>query len=441
MGAVEIQEDVAASVPSLVTEVPGPKARALLAADAEVTSPSLPRAYGFVPARGSGVAIEDVDGNVFLDFNAGIAVCATGHCHPRVVEAVTRQASTLLHYSASDFYLPIYAELCRKLAEVVPFAGARSFLTNSGTEAVEAALKLARHHTGRQNVIAFLGAFHGRSYGSVSITASKAKYRSRFGPLLPGVIHAPYADTFDLGSDEEVAAPGYIEKVIFQRLAAPEDVAAIIVEPVLGEGGYVVPPREWMQSLRDLCDAHGILLIADEVQSGVGRTGKMWAIEHFGVEPDIVVSAKGLASGLPLGAMIARPELMTWGKGTHGSTSGGNPLSCAAGLATLELVVGGLAANAAKVGSVLIEKLREVERRTPEIREVRGLGLMIGVELQTAELADQVELACVSRGLLTLRAGDRTIRISPPLILTEEQALVGARIFAQACDEVLGSRT
>ncbi|MGZ4387606.1 MAG: aminotransferase class III-fold pyridoxal phosphate-dependent enzyme, partial [Gaiellaceae bacterium] len=273
---------------------------------------------------------------------------------------------------------------------------------------------------------------------SASISASKAKYRSRFSPLLPGVIHAPYADVFDLGAEEEVAAPGYIEKVIFQRLAAPEDVAAIFVEPVLGEGGYVVPPREWMQYLRGLCDEHGILLVADEVQSGVGRTGTMWAIEHFDVEPDIVLSAKGLASGLPLGAMIARPELMTWGKGTHGSTNGGNPLSCAAALATLELVEDGLAQNAANVGSMLIAKLRELASITPEIRDVRGLGLMIGVELETAELADSVELACVQRGLLTLRAGDRTIRISPPLTLTEEQALVGARIFAEACEEVLG---
>jgi 4-aminobutyrate aminotransferase len=429
----------ARSIPSIVTEIPGPKARALLAADAEVTSPSLPRAYPFVPARGSGVALQDVDGNVFLDFNAGIAVCATGHCHPQVVEAVTRQAARLLHYSASDFYLPIYAELCRKLAEIAPFRGARSFLTNSGTEAVEAALKLARHHSGRQNVIAFLGSFHGRSYGSLSVTASKAKYRSGFEPLLPGVIHAPYADVFDLAAGEEAAVPGYIEKIVFQRLAGPETVAAIIVEPVLGEGGYVVPPREWIQGLRDLCDAHGILLIADEVQCGVGRTGKMWAIEHFGVEPDIVVSAKGLASGLPLGAMIAREGLMTWGKGTHGSTSGGNPLSCAAALATIELVSGGLADNAARVGAVLIERLQELAARTPQIREVRGLGLMIGVELETSELADAVELACVRRGLLTLRAGDRTIRISPALVLSEQQALLGVAIFAAACDEALGS--
>jgi 4-aminobutyrate aminotransferase len=429
----------AASIPSLRTEIPGPKARARLEADAQVTSPSLPRAYPFVPARGAGVALEDVDGNVFLDFNAGIAVCATGHCHPQVVEAVQRQAATLLHYSASDFYLPVYAELCARLAEVAPSRGARSFLTNSGTEAVEAALKLARHHTGRQNVIAFLGSFHGRSYGSISITASKAKYRSGFEPLVPGVLHAPYADAFDLAAGEEIAAPGYIEKVIFQRLALPETVAAIIVEPVLGEGGYVVPPAEWIRGLRELCDAHGILLIADEVQCGVGRTGRFWAIEHFGVEPDIVVSAKGLASGLPLGAMIAREGLMTWGTGTHGSTSGGNPLSCAAALATIDLVAGGLAENADRVGAVLIERLRELAERTPAIREVRGLGLMIGVELETPELADAVELACVGRGLLTLRAGDRTIRISPPLVLTEEQALVGAGIFADACDEVLGA--
>jgi 4-aminobutyrate aminotransferase len=441
--AVQIQEQSEGRIPSLVTEIPGPKARAIIEADRKVTSPSLPRAYDLVAARGYGVAIEDVDGNVYLDFNAGIAVNSTGHCHPAVVEAVQAQAAELLHYPASDFYVPAYVELCERLGRLAPFADdARVFLGNSGTEAVEAALKLARHHTRRPNIIAFIGSFHGRSYGSVSLTASQAKYHAGFGPLLPGVIHAPYADTFGLGGGDlpQVRVDRYLENVVFKRLTPPDEVAAIIFEPILGEGGYIVPPKAWAQRLRDLCDEHGILLIADEVQSGVGRSGKMWAIEHLGIEPDILVSAKGLASGLPLGAMIARGKLMTWKAGAHGTTIGGNPLSCAAALATLDLVEGELTANAARVGTVLIERLRQLEKRVaPAISDVRGLGLMIGIEFASPELADAVQLAAFRRGLLALRAGDMTIRMSPPLTLTKEQALVGSDIFAAACDEVLGS--
>ena len=334
-----------------------------------MTSPSLPRAYPLVPARASGCVVEDVDGNLLLDFNAGIAVTSTGHAHPTVVEAIRRQAGELLHFSASDFYLPVYVELCERLAALFPGRRpARVFLTNSGTEAVEAAIKLARWHTGRQYVIAFFNSFHGRSYGSVSLTASKARYRARFGPLLPGVLHAPYADSFrpNLGESEwSFPTSSYLEGVLFERLVEPQEVAAIVVEPIQGEGGYVVPPPGWLASLRELCDRHGILLVADEVQSGVGRTGSMWAIEREGVEPDILIAGKGLASGMPLGAMLAREDVATWTPGTHGSTYGGNPVACAAALATLDLVEAGLADRAASVGGRLLAGLRELARTTP----------------------------------------------------------------------------
>lgn len=413
--------------PLLVTEIPGPKARALIEADAAVTSPSLPRAYGFVPARGAGSMIQDVDGNVFLDLNAGIAVCSTGHAHPTVVRAITEQAEKLLHYSASDFFLPIYAETCARLGEIAPMSGpTRSFLTNSGTEAVEAAIKLARNHTSRQYLIGFFGGFHGRSYGSVSLTASKATYHEGFGPLLPGVVHAPYGDE---GID-------HIEEVLFHRTIPPSEVAAIVVEPVLGEGGYVIPSPTFFPRLRELCDRHGILLVADEVQSGMGRTGRMWAIEHFGVEPDIVLSGKGIASGMPLGAMTARADLMTWKMGAHGSTYGGNPVSCAAALASIDLIQNGLMANAEKMGGLLMEGLRGVAGRQPMVREVRGLGLMIGIEFADPATADAVEVAAFERGALLLRAGDSVIRIAPPLVIDQAQVATGLAIFEEACAAV-----
>ncbi|MDQ3752385.1 MAG: acetyl ornithine aminotransferase family protein [Actinomycetota bacterium] len=432
--------------PVISTDLPGPKGRSLIDVDAQVTSPSLPRAYSFVPDRGAGAVITDVDGNVFLDFNAGIAVCSTGHAHPAVVAAIKEQAEKLLHYSASDFYLPIYAEMCARLAAISPMEGrARVFLTNSGTEAVEAAIKLARHHTGRQYILSFFGSFHGRSYGSVSLTASKANYRADFGPLLPGVLHAPYAGRFDsftglVGSGDfggELAEPDldYINDVIFKRLAKPHEVAAVVVEPILGEGGYVVPPRSWLLQLRNMCDAHGILFVADEVQSGIGRTGSMWAMEHFDIEPDIVLAGKGIASGMPLGAMIARAELMTWPLGTHGSTYGGNPVSCASGLATLDLVAGELMTNARAVGDFLMEGLKAIAQRQPAIEEVRGLGLMIGVELPSPQVADAIEIAAFKKGLLVLRAGDSTIRMAPPLIIDRRQAATGLRLFEEACAE------
>ncbi|MGH2554087.1 MAG: aminotransferase class III-fold pyridoxal phosphate-dependent enzyme [Actinomycetota bacterium] len=421
------REMESASEPRLVTDIPGPRTLALIEADHKVTSPSLPRAYPFAPARGAGSMIEDVDGNLFLDFNSGIAVCSTGHAHPKVVKAIQEQADRLLHYSGGDFYLPIYAEVCAELDRVTEVGGpARTFLTNSGTEAVEGAIKLARNSTGRQYLIAFIGGFHGRSYGSVSLTASKAKYHAGFGPLLPGVLHAPFG----------VPPSEYIEPVIFARLVPPNEVAAIVVEPILGEGGYVVPPDGWLGELRDLCSRHGILLIVDEIQSGMGRTGRMWAYQHEGITPDIVLAGKGIASGMPLGAMIARHDIMTWVKGAHGSTYAGNPLCCAAALATMELLEGELIENAARVGADLLDDLRHLQQSQPLVREARGRGLMIGAEFENGEAADAVELACLRRGLLVLRAGDSAIRIAPPLVLRPDQARVGLGIFEEACAEV-----
>ncbi|HEY7762566.1 MAG TPA: aminotransferase class III-fold pyridoxal phosphate-dependent enzyme [Actinomycetota bacterium] len=413
--------------PKLITEVPGPEAMARIERDRKVTSPSLPRAYPFVPTRGAGSIVEDVDGNIFLDLNAGIAVTSTGHCHPTVVEAVQRQATQLLHYSASDFYLPIYSDVCERLDAMAPFAGtrARSFLTNSGTEAVEAAIKLARYATGRQYLIGFYQSFHGRSMGSVTLTASKARYRTGFGPMMPSVHHSFYGD-FD-----------YLEQVLFKRVVSPTEVAAVVVESWLGEGGYVLPPEGWFTYLRDLCDRHGILLVCDEVQSGMGRSGSMWAIEQEGVAPDIVTAGKGIASGLPLGAMIARDDLMTWELGAHGSTYGGSPVSCAAALATFDVIEReGLLDNARVVGDVLLEGLRGIAARHPIVTEVRGRALWIGLSFPDHALAAAVEQAAFRRGLLVLGCGDDAIRISPPLVLREDQARASLEIFEEAVAEV-----
>ncbi|EYT81906.1 4-aminobutyrate aminotransferase [Streptomyces sp. Tu 6176] len=420
------------SGPVLRTPLPGPRARRTVAEDEQVTSPSLPRAYPCVPVRGEGCLIEDADGNVLLDFNAGIATNSTGHAHPRVVAAVQEQAARLLHYCSSDFYVPVYAELCARLAGLSPFGeDARVFLANSGTEAVEASLKLARRHTGRPHVVSFLGSFHGRTYGSVSVTGSKHTYRDGFGPLPPGVFHAPYNDTFTHPDGTRTTVPGYLEDVLFTRLTAPEEVAAVLVEPVLGEGGYVPADADWLRGLRALCDRHGILLIADEVQTGCGRTGAFWACDRYGVTPDILLAGKGLASGLPLSAMIARAGVMDWPVGTHGSTFGGNPVSCAAALATADLVTGSLAENALKQGAFLLDRLQHLADG-PHVESVTGLGLMIGVTFASARFAAEVEAACFRRGLLVLQAGDRTVRVSPPLVLREDQAAAGADLLCEA---------
>jgi 4-aminobutyrate aminotransferase len=413
--------------PKLITEVPGPEAMARIERDRKVTSPSLPRAYPFVPRRGAGSVVEDVDGNIFLDLNAGIAVASTGHCHPKVVEAIQRQATELLHYSASDFFLPVYSDVCERLDEISPFTGhdARSFLTNSGTEAVEAAIKLSRYATGRQYLIGFYQSFHGRSMGSVTLTASKAKYRTNFGPMLPSVYHSFYGD-FE-----------YIDEVLFKRMVSPTEVAAIVVESWLGEGGYVLPPEGWFRYLRELCDAHGILLVCDEVQSGVGRSGTMWAIEQEGVVPDIITSGKGIASGLPLGAMIARSDLMAWELGSHGSTYGGSPISCAAALATLDVIRDeGLIDNAKAVGEVFLSGLRDIASRHDIVTDVRGRALWIGVSLTDHETASRLEQVAFRKGLLVLGCGDQDLRISPPLLFREDQAQAALEILEEAVAEV-----
>ncbi len=410
--------------PHLATDLPGPRAKAAIARDAMVASPSMGRVYPLVPKRAAGCVIEDVDGNRFLDANAGIAVNSTGHCHPAVVEAIREQSASLLHYCSSDWYLPIYAELCERLVATVPaeMGAAKVFLANSGTEAVEGAIKLARYATKRQNVIAFFGAFHGRSLGALSLTASKSKYRGGFGPLTPGVYHAPYGDA------------AYIERLLFEHVCAPGDVAAIIAEPIQGEGGYIVPPADFWPTLRRICDDHGIVLIADEIQSGMGRTGTFWAIEHETVTPDIILAGKGIASGLPLSAIIAREGLMTWGPGQHGSTFGGNPVACAAALATIDLLEAGLVDAARALGDHFITGLRALAARHASLLDVRGRGLMIGLEFADHDTAEAIELACYRRGVLVLTCGPSSIRLCPPLVMNTAQA----DIVLATLDAVLG---
>jgi 4-aminobutyrate aminotransferase len=388
-----------------------------------------------VPVRGEGLTIEDIDGNLFLDFAAGIAVNSTGHAHPRVVAAIKEQASELLHFSASDFYLPIYAEVCRRIADLAPIEGpARTYLGNSGTEVVETAIKLARFATKRPYIVAFLGAFHGRSYGSVSLTASKAKYHAGFGPLLPGVFHAPFGRVEDLR---------WFDEVLFDKLAPASEVAAIVVEPIQGEGGYIVPEDGFLQGLREICDRHGILFVADEIQSGAGRTGKMWAVEHWGVRPDILLTAKGIASGMPLSALVARAELLeAWGPGAHGSTYGGNPVACAAALATIDLLEGGLVENARVRGEQALAGLaRLADHHGGLIRDVRGRGLMLGIEFDTPDHAEEVQWAAFQRGLLVLECGKSSVRMSPALTVSEAEMATALRIFGEAVADVAGHET
>ena len=412
------------TVPDLRTAMPGPKARQHVAFDHEFTSPSLPRAYPLVPVRGNGSTIEDIDGNLLLDFTAGIAVSSTGYGHPRTTAAIERQARDLIHFSASDFYLPVYAELAAKLDEISPIDGpTRSFIGNSGAEAIVAALKLARFATRRQYVVSFIGGFHGRTYGAVSLTASKSKYHAGFGPMLPGVIHVPFGSA---GLDE-------LEQRVFKRIIPASEVAAVFVEPIQGEGGYVVPDDDFLPRLRRMCDEHGMLLIVDEVQSGAGRTGKMWAIEHWGVKPDILCTAKGIASGMPIGAMVARADLMSWSKGHHGSTFGGNAISCAAALETIALLQGGLIDNAAERGRQALEGLRPLlKEHGGMVRDVRGKGLMIGIEFDSGETAEAVQWACFTRGLMVLEAGENVVRMSPPLVVTATEVDTATRIFSEA---------
>jgi 4-aminobutyrate aminotransferase len=435
--------------PEIRTPLPGPKAKALIERDSRVVSPSYTRGYPLVIERGFGAWVEDVDGNVFLDCAAGIAVNSTGHSHPDVVRAIEDQSKRFLHMSGTDFYYEPQVRLAEELAAVTPIdGGVRSFFSNSGTEAIEAALKLARYTTGRPNIIAFFGGFHGRTMGALAATASKVVQRRGFGPFMPGVFHAPYADCYrcplSLTPDRCAAeCLDFINDQLLAHLVSPDEVAAILVEPIQGEGGYVVAPDVFMARLRELTAGHGMLLVADEVQSGMGRTGKMFAIEHTGVRPDVIAIAKGIASGLPLGVTVARADLMTWPPGTHASTFGGNPVSCAAALATLTLLRDQLITNAAAVGAHLRSGLETLRDRHPLIGDVRGRGLMIGVELvrdrTTKERAtterDVVVSAAFRRGLLILGAGKNAIRFSPPLILTREQADVAVRIFDEALSE------
>ena len=430
MAQVNVVERVEIMAPHLVTEVPGPRARAHVAYDEAWTSPSLPRAYPLVPVRGSGATIEDIDGNVFVDFAAGIAVNSTGHGHPAVVRAIQEQAEELLHYSASDFYLPIYAETCEAIARTAPIKGStRVFLGNSGAEAVEAGLKLARRATGRHAIVSFLGGFHGRTMGALSLTASKAAYHAGFGPLLPGVHHAPFGHVHDLD---------WFEEVLFDKVVPAAEVAAIIVEPIQGEGGYVLPEDGFLPGLRELCDRHGILLIADEIQTGAGRTGAMWAVEHWGVEPDILLSAKGIASGMPLSAVVARASLMeAWGRGAHGSTYGGNPVACAAALATLRLLEDGLIENAAARGQQGLTALERMRDRFSDVVEAsRGKGLMLALKLATPELAEALQWEAFRRGVLVLGAGKSAVRVSPPLVIDEGTMASGLAVLEEAVEAV-----
>jgi len=431
-------------------QLPGPKGAAWVERDSAVISPSYTRSYPYVMDHGSGTEVWDVDGNRFLDFSSGIAVTSTGHSHPAVVKAIQEQAERFIHMSGTDFYYPQQIELAERLARLAPGEEPKKvFFTNSGAESVEAAFKLARYVTGRPRMLAFIGGFHGRTMGALSLTGSKAVHRRGFMPLVPGVTHVPYGYCYRCALNREypecdLACLRYIEDEVFKHYVPADEVAAVFVEPIQGEGGYVVPPPEFHTRLKALCEKHGILFVADEVQSGIGRTGKMFAIEHWGVVPDMICLAKGIASGLPLGAMIARASLMTWPPGAHANTFGGNPLACAAALVTLDLVENEYAANAAAVGASMLEKLKAMQGRHPSMGDVRGKGLMLGVEIvndkatkeRAPELRNQLVEACFNRGLLVLGCGPNTLRFMPPLNTAIGLADDALGIFDEALNEV-----
>jgi len=435
--------------PKVTLPLPGPKAAQWIARDKEVMSPSLPREYPLVLAKASGVWVHDPDGNIFLDFTSGIAVCNTGYCHPEVVAAAQDQMARLIHTCGADFYHSPMIELAEELVRIVPGEGPkRVFLANSGAEAVEAGFKLARNHTGCSGAVAFLGAFHGRTMGALSLTASKAVQKKGFVPMVPGVIHVPYGHCYRCAYNLtypkcDLACVSYIEEVIFDSVLPPEEVAVIVVEPIQGEGGYIVPPPDYHQRLKALAGKYDILYLADEVQSGMGRTGKMFALEHFGTTPDLMALAKGIASGLPLSALVARTEIMDWDRGAHGSTYGGNPVSCAAALATIKVLENGLVDNAAQRGGELAAGLKEFQGRFEALGDVRGLGLMQAVELvkdrQTKEpdreLRNRVIEGCFRKGLLLLSCGRSTIRFCPPLVVSEEEIQTCCTIFGEVLQE------
>lgn len=433
--------------PKLVTAFPGPQARKIIEQDESLMSPSYTRGYPLVVKRGYGCRIEDVDGNEFLDFTAGIAVNSTGHCHPEVVKAIQDQAAQLIHMSGTDFYYDLMPKVAARLSAIAPMPGPhRFYYGNSGAEAVECALKLARYHTGRQNVISFLGSFHGRTMGALSLTGSKVQQKRRFGPFVPGVTHVryPYAYRGCSGGPEAEEAFGlecarFLEEKLFKTTLPPEEVAAIFVEPIQGESGYVVPPNIFLEEIRRICDRHGILMVADEIQSGAGRTGKWWAIEHAGVEPDIVCMAKGIASGMPIGICMSKAEIMDWVPGSHGSTFSGNPLCLAAVLATMDIIEREAMQNAATVGAAALERLSTWVEKHEIVGEVRGRGLMIGVEIvedkhtrkQAGGLRERIVDLAFERGLLLLGCGENTIRLCPPLIVTQQETDVALDILEE----------
>jgi 4-aminobutyrate aminotransferase len=443
---VELAEMKSVGIAQINTSLPGPEARRVLELDHQFVSPSYTRDYPLVAKRGQGALVEDVDGNIFLDFAAGIAVVATGHCHPEVVAAIQKQATELIHMSGTDFYYPGLAELAERLAAIAPGEEAkRVYFGNSGAEAVEAAIKLAKYHTKRDKLVAFHGAFHGRTMGALSLTASRALQRKGFGTLLSGVFHTPFPDTYrgTYGVRPECASEdclNYLEKELFRRRVDPEEVAAIFIEPIQGEGGYLPAPEEFLQGLERICRKYGILLVADEVQSGMGRTGKWWAVDHAGVEPDIICTAKGIASGMPLGAIIARASVMSWTPGAHASTFGGNPVCIAASLATLDLLERKYIANTARMGEFIFSQTADWRERHKIVGDIRGKGLMIGIEIvrdqrtkeKAPDLRNRIVQLAFQQGLLVLGCGDTTVRLCPPLVIDEEQADFALRTL-EAC--------
>src|SRR5579863_2429487 len=451
MQAIDTKAESTAEMklPHLITPLPGPKAKQIVERDSEVVSPSYTRDYPLVAKRGRGAVIEDVDGNKFLDFAAGIAVVSTGHCHPEVVAAIQKQAAELIHMSGSDFYYPNMVELAEKLASITPGKEPkRVYFGNSGAEAIEAAIKLVKYHTKRDMLIAFHGAFHGRTMGALSLTASRAVQRKGFGTLLSGVFHMPFPDTYrgTYGVRPECAAAdclSYLENELFRRRVDPDEVAGIFIEPIQGEGGYLLAPAEFLQGLERICRKHGILLVADEVQSGMGRTGKWWAFEHAGIEPDIVCTAKGIASGMPLSAMISKASIMNWTPGAHASTFGGNPVCIAASLATLRLLERGYMASATRVGEFIMHRTSGWRERHKIVGEVRGKGLMIGIEFvrnqktkeRAPDLRNKIVQLAFEKGLLVLGSGDTTLRLCPPLMIDEEQADCAVRILDECISE------